>query len=505
MKVPLNPKRFTPLNLDSIKSAASYKGITKTGIAAAIFSLGIWLLVRKYRLYSANKLASEGKIDDAIKAAGSDSIKQRFYLQKGLQLFEAGEYKKAIDEFNHCNSVAEELPEVHQMLARAYALLAATKSDSEEEIGEKLNYYTMALDHYHQASSLFRSQSKRSAVDVVRKERGSEIPTTGPSLIDKFLSAIWKEVLDSSTFQSHFIEKSTGREFLLLKSEHSIEAIEILKEEKLGTGGTGIVYALRNLSRRVDQVMKVPLSSDRTNALLGEGAKLKRLNPDQSPGLQAPPKHVVTLRKTAHSAAVKTNLNTLLIMEREKGSMRTWLKETHTQPELNQAALSIMQAFRHLRNRGIFHNDLKPDNILYRETKTGPECTIADFETSRLDKDPFSELDPRWEFRSTPGYYRTPDVERLRNAYDLRQKDKFVKYAIEQDVYAIGVTLFETLTNGQRPYDDTGKVFREKELRDRGIDPNLIELIKRMVRRDPDDRPYTDYIFKEWDQYKNRL
>jgi serine/threonine protein kinase len=97
----------------------------------------------------------------------------------------------------------------------------------------------------------------------------------------------------------------------------------------------------------------------------------------------------------------------------------------------------IMKALDYAHFRGVYHRDIKPDNIMFKQDSTP---ALVDFGIARV-------LDSPVTLKTTPGttlgtvYYMSPEQARGQQDVDGRS-----------DIYSLGAILFEMLT-GKRPYE----------------------------------------------------
>lgn len=98
--------------------------------------------------------------------------------------------------------------------------------------------------------------------------------------------------------------------------------------------------------------------------------------------------------------------------------------------EFANIARQVALALAHAHTRGIFHNDIKPANLLLR---TNGDVVVTDFGIGRRVDDDLADGNEQ-----VPGTLRYMAPERLRGSLDLRS-----------DVYSLGATLYELVT--QRP------------------------------------------------------
>lgn len=113
-------------------------------------------------------------------------------------------------------------------------------------------------------------------------------------------------------------------------------------------------------------------------------------------------------------------------------TMKTLLDErAFLRPEeAIDSILQVLEATKHIHQRKVIHNDIKPDNLFL--TYDG-NIKLIDFGIAmHIDDEPFSKM-------NASVIYTAPEV--------LRSK----QYSIQSDIYSLGVILFELLT-GKTPY-----------------------------------------------------
>lgn len=143
-------------------------------------------------------------------------------------------------------------------------------------------------------------------------------------------------------------------------------------------------------------------------------------------------------------------------------------------------ANSIAQVLTTLTECDIVHRDIKPANIVINEEG---KTTLIDFGLARLTEG--IKVTKRHEAPGTPAYM-PPEVIRGRDV-DIRG-----------DMYSLGVTIFETLTN-KLPYEGSSSLYmlvkiaegsppNMDPLFDADVSPGLTAIIERLISNTPEER-----------------
>jgi serine/threonine-protein kinase len=211
-----------------------------------------------------------------------------------------------------------------------------------------------------------------------------------------------------------------------------------LEREPLGGGAFGLVYRAHDteLDRKV--AIKIPHDEDKERALQGEAKLMARIQ-------ELHEHHVVSLYDL-HVIGGRR----VLVMEYVEGeSLRQKLGRIGEQHSLSaenavgiamQACLGLHTLHNAFRESGVFHRDVKPENILIRSSDG--MVKIADFGIATI-------LDASGMASTTAGTlpYMSPELLEGEGA-DYRA-----------DIYGLGVTTYEMLTGRLpfNPFDDAGK------------------------------------------------
>lgn len=245
---------------------------------------------------------------------------------------------------------------------------------------------------------------------------------------------------------------------------------------KIGEGGLGSVYAAYDpvLSRLIAiKTLNVEIEerkrSDFNSVFLNEARA--------SAGLSHP--HIVTV----FDAGVSTENKAYIAMELLKGRDLRQLRKEGWRPTHSQVALIVRRvadALAYAHSRGVVHCDIKPANI-FMVSRTQPQ--VLDFGIARVAHQ--HETVSQQNIIGGSPYYNAPE--------QIQQK------TIDRrtDVYALGVVLYELLTD-QKPFrGDNPEELRESVLnhvpppahtRGIGIPKALSDIAAKAMEKDPENR-----------------
>jgi serine/threonine protein kinase/WD40 repeat protein len=253
--------------------------------------------------------------------------------------------------------------------------------------------------------------------------------------------------------------------------------------DKLGAGGMGTVFKARN--RRNGRIVA-----------------LKALFPSMTKHSSSAPR----LRREAQAAAQLNHPNLVaaldldeiagmlvFVMDYAEGCDLSRMVRKQGPLEVDRAIDCIIQAARGLHaahERGIFHRDVKPANLLL-----GPDGTVKvlDLGLARIDQD--AEAGEKDEYADgltrAGAVLGTVDYMAPEQAMNSREADA------RSDIYSLGCTLYYTLV-GRPPYRGGGALERLLRHRDAPIPsmraerpdvpPELDDVLKCMLAKKPSDR-----------------
>ncbi|TQF16147.1 protein kinase [Myxococcus llanfairpwllgwyngyllgogerychwyrndrobwllllantysiliogogogochensis] len=173
-------------------------------------------------------------------------------------------------------------------------------------------------------------------------------------------------------------------------------------------------------------------------------------------------------------------------------TLAEWVERVHpTAQEVVRLFVKLSAAVDYMHGRGVFHRDLKLSNVMVRASDNEP--FIIDFSAGD-----YTHAEDLTDAPLPPGTrrYRSPEASRfLRENGDNR--DARYEFKVTDDVYALGVCLFDVLTAPQ-PASDSVKTPVEgrmmpphpRRLNER-VPGALSDAVMRFIARKPENRPPT--------------
>lgn len=247
------------------------------------------------------------------------------------------------------------------------------------------------------------------------------------------------------------------------------ERFEIL--ERIGEGGTGVVYRAKQLS--VDRIIAIKVLGAHVST---DPSWVKRFHNEARAASRLD--HPNTVRLIDFGQTKEGLL--FIAMEFLHGrSLRTEIERLGRLPPnrvlriVSQMCASLSEAH----NQGIIHRDIKPDNVYLVEMKgAGDYVKVLDFSVAKLDA-PDAQVTRAGVVFGTP-QYMSPE------------QGRGVPLDPRSDIYAVGIVAYEMLT-GKPPFD--AKIPTEivmMHLRDKpapltGLPPQLTSLVMRALEKDP--------------------
>lgn len=159
---------------------------------------------------------------------------------------------------------------------------------------------------------------------------------------------------------------------------------------------------------------------------------------------------------------------------------------------------TVTHSLKILHDLKIVHGDLKPDNILIKQTKTGGYTTkLIDFDNSYFSTEPPENTE---EVVGTPEYY-SPELATYIKTGETAEDRK--NLTIQSDIFALGIIFTEYLT-GEKPeilskYKYSWEAINDNStvnLNGGGRTTNLRDLILSMLQKDKNKRPTISEVFE---------
>ena len=250
------------------------------------------------------------------------------------------------------------------------------------------------------------------------------------------------------------------------------DRFEIL--ERIGEGGTGVVYRAKQLS--VDRTIAIKVLGAHVST---DPSWVKRFHNEARAASRLD--HPNTVRLIDFGQTKEGLL--FIAMEFLSGrSLRAEIEKLGRLPPnrvlriLSQMCASLSEAH----NQGIIHRDIKPDNVYLVDMKgAGDYVKVLDFSVAKLDT-PDAQVTRAGVVFGTP-QYMSPE------------QGRGVPLDARSDIYAVGIVAYEMLT-GKPPFD--AKIPTEivmMHLRDRpepltGLPPQLTGIVMKALEKDAGKR-----------------
>jgi serine/threonine protein kinase len=253
-----------------------------------------------------------------------------------------------------------------------------------------------------------------------------------------------------------------------------VDHYEIIR--MLGHGGMNRVYLARDVYNQQEVVLKFP-----NDDLIGDIAVFERYKREAEIGNRLHHPQVQHLLNTGEKRSEE-----YLVVEYIKGqTLRTVLEEHAPDPlpvaEAIRITLQICTALAYCHEQGVFHRDMKPENVMLQEDGN---IKIIDFGIALL------EGARRVTWRGLSGTVGTPD-------YMSPEQLKGERGAAGSDIYAVGVMLYEMLC-GHTPFEGENifAIMNQHVSQDPPsillanpqLSPALATVVMRAIRRDQDKR-----------------
>lgn len=456
------------------------------------------------------KLAAKAANGQQEKLENGTVVKQRGSSYVVISVKEGDTTKKAL---LNINSAAKRL---HLTPDQVMAFAKGEHRESVQTVAKSYAQFDTIIAQYEQSWLPFATAKA--------KNTGEDSPLSMRTL-RKTLAVALTTPLASGI---HLIRQGDADLFIKKGDEGTIQDISIRSSQVLGEGGFGTVTRLFSLTTaKLGEALKTPASSltssEARDAMTKGQAVLQAIHKDGDvPGVQKAP-HLVTAH-VRNPRTGETNPKTVVasISPAFEGDLRSGFFK----PEINSDAPEIasppltkttvqdrtkgcqtlLQGLTAIHAKDIVHGDIKPNNVLYKNTASGLELELIDFDGARFLKRSKGEQgrNPSLDVNSkdpfgihTSGYLSSTDLSKTEVAQKSKDQTKFNELQKKRDVFAMGITCFELLTNGTRAFIRTrdGQITRftpedyRAVLLQAGVSAQAAEVVVDMLNKDPDQRP----------------
>ncbi len=214
-------------------------------------------------------------------------------------------------------------------------------------------------------------------------------------------------------------------------------------EEKIHQGSMAEIWRVRRADSPTAMVMKIPSFRDSDDPAALVGFEVEQMILPQLSGVHVP----------RFLAAGDWSVQPYIVMEQIRGqSLRARLDEAPLDPqEVASIGTRVAAALHDLHTQHVIHLDMKPSNVMFRESG---EAVLIDFGLSRHDRLP-DLLAEQFRLPMGTGPYISPEqIRQVRN--DPRS-----------DLFSLGVLLYY-LATGERPFGNPTSVrgLRQRLYRD---------------------------------------
>lgn len=199
---------------------------------------------------------------------------------------------------------------------------------------------------------------------------------------------------------------------------------------KLGEGGTASVYL--GIQEKLERKVAIKILEP---SLLKDKVTSTRFQREAKTAAGLSHSNIIQIFDTGHAGDYY-----YIVMEYLAESLKERMKLSSGGKIHPEIALDIVEtlmgALDYAHFRGVYHRDIKPDNIMFRQDNTP---VLVDFGIAQLFDSP-DQLTRDGEFMGT-AYYMSPEQCKGQRDVDSRS-----------DIYSLGAVLFEML-NGNKPYE----------------------------------------------------
>lgn len=300
----------------------------------------------------------------------------------------------------------------------------------------------------------------------------SQIPKDAP-ITSSEREQVAIQLLAKKTFAEPAITPSL---LVNLSKEGKLSVYRLEGAKLIGQGSFGKVYVVSDVANTngIRMAMKVGMG------ILREAANL-RLIQERGIKAQEPPEYVGKLPASEDDLGINTEEREFMIGDLFtapkliRPDLDAWIIQSDASKDKSQQKdliKQVMGQYKQLAKSGLYHGDLKPQNILLSEKNGKYRVKFGDWGTLK----DLNNLSGNMTY--TPPYLPKKMGDAIKNGSSIAAKC--------HDRFSIGCTLHQMLTGGTFPYQwdrqgDPIEPFYEKPLDEAGASPNMKALIKLMT------------------------
>lgn len=310
----------------------------------------------------------------------------------------------------------------------------------------------VVLAHYERIFNQFTLQTDGS---LIRKEDNLK---TG--LTPQILKKVVKAAFSFTSFQATSITQPNQHIYNIWYDKDHQELEIGYVRELIGKGGFGKVFTYVNLTRHTKEAFKHARKNKGLDAKLDIRNEYQVLSDcDHVWGIQIRPRRIRLISKISKKGRPqKYGYISSCLYD------RTYAEELKTPPTLQKYLFDfhqILSGLHYLASRDILHGDIKPENILVKQTKDYQLVHLADFGGARNARKITSLkklVGGGGSSAITPGYAPLEDITLANQFEEQNQREKLIDLEKKRDVFAFGAVLYFGLTGKQPFQTDNRKI-----------------------------------------------
>lgn len=165
------------------------------------------------------------------------------------------------------------------------------------------------------------------------------------------------------------------------------------------------------------------------------------------------------------------------------GNLFDLFRQPLTEKQIISIIIPVLNGLNDMHKKGYIHRDLKPENILFNQNG---QALLADFGISAYLNNRFTSTNWSGKVKDVWGTVQYMPPEQLKDTVKYNDTGTFT------DIFAFGVTLYETITQGKLPYGDfqtfaanpeayVSKVRKGEWIDIKKIKPNISPILEKII------------------------